>query len=157
MVYKFVLFFFSFRSGIYMYICFVLECSGLTFVYFHQRCLKSFVSLSKKFSNTMPRTIKTRNIPCSVPGCTKTFSNRGGLKNHLRVHRIPRQRLPRSPVPEQHFNNDSRHPSPIAGGSRHESEHMDTADDGTSYKKGERVRYHPLINGTHFLFLFCRR
>lgn len=109
----------------------------------------------------MPRTFKTRNIPCSVPGCTKTFSNRGGLKNHLRVHRFPRQRVPppqsQSPVPvvlpDQQFDNGNNHPSPIQGGSQHESEPQDAADDVRTHLRGERVQYHPFINGTHFLFL----
>jgi hypothetical protein len=92
-----------------------------------------------------------------------TFSNRGGLKNHLRVHRIPRQRIhqpqSRTPVPEQHVANDNNHPSPIPVGfehDEHEGELMDITDDGTSRKRGERVRYHPLINGTPFFSVaFC--
>jgi hypothetical protein len=118
-------------------------------------CLVTHSALQSIQLNTMPRTFKTRNIPCSIPGCTKTFSNRGGLKNHLRVHRFPRQRVPppqsQSPVPGQQFDND--HPSPIQGGSQHESEPKDTTEDVTSHMRGERVQYHPFINGTHFLFL----
>jgi hypothetical protein len=105
----------------------------------------------------MPRTIKSRNIPCTISGCTKTFSNRGGLKNHLKIHRVPRQHIPplqnQTPVPEQHFANHPIPGSPIPGGFQPEGEMMDVGDDGTPRKKGERVRYHPLINGTPFSFI----
>ena len=44
-----------------------------------------------------------------------------------------------TPVPEQHFANNNNHPSPIPGGFLHEGEPTDTADDGISHKRGERV------------------
>jgi hypothetical protein len=136
-----------------MYICFVLHCFNL--ICFHQQTSshRLLPSLSNKlsFSYAMPRTIKARNIPCAVPGCTKTFSNRGGLKNHLKVHRKPRQH-----IPEQHLaNNNHRSPSPIPGGFQPEGEQVDTADDGASHRRGERVRYHPLINGTPISSVIC--
>lgn len=107
----------------------------------------------------MPRTIKARNIPCSVPQCTKTFSNRGGLNNHLKVHRIPRKRAPSqtSPPPEQQFTHNSNHSSPNPDTFEPEGDSMDTADDGPLRRRGERVRSHPLINGTLFssFYLSC--
>ena len=136
-----------------MYLCFVMHCFNL--LCFRQHRLPPATFQQVGFFNLMPRTIKPRNIPCTIPACTKTFSNRGGLKNHLKVHRIPRQRIPpplrQTPVPDQAFANDNNPPSPMPGGSQAEDEPMNAADDRTSHKRGERVRYHPLINGTPFL------
>ena len=34
----------------------------------------------------MPHTLKPHNIPCPHNGCSKYFTNRGGLTNHLRIY-----------------------------------------------------------------------
>ena len=85
----------------------------------------------------MPRAVKLRNIPCSLCDCS--FTNRAGLTNHERTHRLPpknvasRQQSPDAAPPnEPHFGvedepvEDIPQPAPTSKSS---------------------VEIHPLING----------
>jgi len=86
----------------------------------------------------MPRAIKIRNIPCS--SCDRSFTNRAGLTNHERTHRLPpknvRQQSPDIVLPddgeEPHFENGDE---PVEG----------TPQPAVASKPS--VESHPLING----------
>ena len=100
---------------------------------------------------TMPRSFKVRYIPCPVPSCTRQFTNRGGLKNHIRIHRTPQanQNLPAHQPPVNDGDivvDDIKEGAPALG-----PEHQDHPPHPEKVTK-ETVTYHPLINGTppHF-------
>jgi hypothetical protein len=102
----------------------------------------SFASVNKQFRfsplSTMPRSFKVRYIPCPVKTCTRQFTNQGGLKNHIRMHRRPQteqvQQLEPArheedvPVDMENIQDDHVHP-PTSEGTK------------------EKVAHHPLING----------
>ena len=91
--------------------------------------------------STMPRSFKVRYIPCPVKSCTRQFTNQGGLKNHIRIHRTPQanQDLPAHQPPVHDDNipvdieEDAQEPNHPPNPERVEK---------------EKITYHPLINGT---------
>ena len=90
----------------------------------------------------MPRSFKVRYIPCPVKSCTRQFTNQGGLKNHIRMHRTP-QADPDLPA-HQHPMNDNG----VLGNNNvlFDQEPQNHAPNLEGLEK-EQVTYHPLING----------
>lgn len=96
--------------------------------------------------STMPRSFKVRYIPCPVKSCTRQFTNQGGLKNHIRMHRTPQanQDQPAYQAPMNDDNipvdieQDAQEPHP---------EHQNHPPNPEKVAK-EKITYHPLINGT---------
>ncbi|KAG6905029.1 hypothetical protein DXG01_005543 [Tephrocybe rancida] len=75
----------------------------------------------------MPRqTFRPRNIPCSVTGCERFFTNRAGVSNHIRTSHA---NVPQFPDPEGGELEDFCHPDPVDHPSR------------------EQIRFHPVLNG----------
>ncbi|KIL58007.1 hypothetical protein M378DRAFT_15867 [Amanita muscaria Koide BX008] len=100
----------------------------------------------------MPRSLRPRNIPCSEPGCTRFFTNQGGLSNHRRDHiakaRLQPQHQVQQPEPDVPIAGDSDEdlygPGPGSPGFFPSSPTSHTA---RVYNFGEEIRRHPLING----------
>ena len=93
----------------------------------------------------MPRSFKVRYIPCPVKSCNRQFTNQGGLKNHIRMHRTPQanQDLPaHQPPVNDDIEEDAQEPHP---------EHQNHPLNPENFSK-EKITYHPLINGTPFHF-----
>jgi hypothetical protein len=101
----------------------------------------------------MPRSFKVRYIPCPVKSCTRQFTNQGGLKNHIRMHRTPKANpdLPAHQPPMD--DNDLLHDDDFLGDNDIpvDPEHQHHPQNPEKVAK-EKVTYHPLINGkpTHF-------
>ena len=97
----------------------------------------------------MPRTFKTRNIPCIFPGCGREFTNRAGLTNHQRIHAKPS--FTRVHQPAARTATLSRSPSPDAFGQADDAGIHAPAEDGPppfpQPRKHEIITYHPFING----------
>jgi hypothetical protein len=119
----------------------------------------SFASVNKQVDNeptgnlylpplsTMPRSFKVRYIPCPVQSCTRQFTNQGGLKNHIRMHRTPQSnrdlRAHQPPLKvDVNINKDAQEPHP---------EHQNHPQNPEKVAK-EKITYHPLINGMSLLF-----
>lgn len=99
----------------------------------------------------MPRSFKVRYIPCPVKSCTRQFTNQGGLKNHIRMHRTPQanQDLPAQQPP---VNDDNILADDIEEGALELGpEHQNNPPNPEKVTK-EKVTYHPFVNGTppHF-------
>jgi len=100
----------------------------------------------------MPRSFKVRYIPCPVKSCTRQFTNQGGLKNHIRMHRKPQA----NPVHQPAFNEHEQDvPVDIQQHEDVQEEGLEDLDhpltrDGTAR---EEITYHPLINGLQLLFI----
>jgi len=105
----------------------------------------------------MPRTFKTRNIPCTV--CGREFTNRAGLTNHQRVHAKPS--LTRAHQPAARTITPSRRLSPDAFGQLGDAGMHTPAEDGPAplpqSHKHETVTYHPFINGTYGRLTYCSK
>jgi len=85
----------------------------------------------------MPRAVKLRNIPCSL--CDRSFTNRAGLTNHERTHRLP----PKN-VPSRQQSPDAAPPNePHFGGA---DEPVEDIPQPAATSKSS-VEIHPLING----------
>jgi len=99
----------------------------------------------------MPRSFKARYIPCPVKSCTRQFTNQGGLKNHIRMHRMPQanQDLPAHQPPENDENilADNEEDAQELG-----PEHQNNPPNPEKVAK-EKITYHPLINGTPTIFI----
>ena len=97
----------------------------------------------------MPRTFKTRHIPCTFPGCGREFTNRGGLTNHQHIHANPS--FTRVHQPAARTATPSRSPSPDAFEPAGEAGIHIPAEDGPppfpQPRKREIITYHPFING----------
>jgi hypothetical protein len=105
--------------------------------------------------STMPRSFKVRHIPCPVKSCTRQFTNQGGLKNHVRIHRTPKKN---PELPHQQPMNDDididdydildDNDVPV------DPEHQNHPQNPEKATK-EKVTHHPLINGKplHFYYL----
>jgi hypothetical protein len=115
------------------------------------------VRLLAVFCN-MPRTFQPRNIPCSVEGCNRYFTNRGGLRNHLRIHRRDFQRLNQHlhpPTPPAGDTNSAPH-SPI----NYEDDYdppeapLIRTPSPEAPVSGETCTIHPLINGKYYWMIF---
>ena len=94
----------------------------------------------------MPRTFKVRYIPCPIKTCTRQFTNQGGLKNHIRMHRTPKanQDLP-AHQPDMDDNNiqlEANNDIPIDNDVQMDSEHQNQAQNPEKGDK-EKVNYHP--------------
>lgn len=88
----------------------------------------------------MPRTFKDRNIPCAVDGCTRSFTNRGGLSNHLKLHRIPQrnpQRQTTPPEQDPYHDNDA-----MLDDAEPQAENVEQPS-----IRREKLEIHPLMNG----------
>jgi hypothetical protein len=103
----------------------------------------------------MPRSFKVRHIPCPVKSCSRQFTNQGGLKNHIRMHRTPKANPDESahqpPIDDNiglgddDFFGDNDIPV-VPEYQNHPQNHKKVAK--------EKVTYHPLINGKASDFLF---
>jgi hypothetical protein len=92
----------------------------------------------------MPRSFKVRYIPCPVKSCTRQFTNQGGLKNHIRMHRTPNANpaLPANQPPAIMNDNDNL-------GENNIPDDQEDHNPPPNHEKiaKETVTYHPLING----------
>jgi hypothetical protein len=88
----------------------------------------------------MPRSFKVRYIPCPVKTCTRQFTNQGGLKNHIRMHRKPQnERVQQQPGPEEDI--------PVDMQIIQDLEPDDPVYSSNSERAEAKVAYHPLTNG----------
>ena len=102
---------------------------------------------------------RPRDIPCSVQGCPKLFSDRGGLKHHIwSAHRTVgsgqqgprRHHSPPSPSPQPSSVFGSPPPDPHDGGTNliNSMEDRDDSVQGMGQRSQARVELHPLLNGS---------
>ena len=103
----------------------------------------------------MPRSFKVRYIPCPIKSCTRQFTNQGGLKNHIRMHRTPQANhdLPahQPPVNEDNILLDIEQDAQELGPA--DLDHPPNPEKSTK----ETVTYHPLINGAPEPILFTKK
>ena len=99
----------------------------------------------------MPRTFKTRNIPCTFTGCGREFTNRAGLTNHQRIHKKPSLTRVQQPAARLKTPSPSRSPSPDWLGPDYDAGMHAPAEEGPAPfpqpRKRETIIYHPFING----------
>ncbi|KAF8801177.1 hypothetical protein BYT27DRAFT_7226944 [Phlegmacium glaucopus] len=88
------------------------------------------------------RTINPRNIICTFPSCSRSFSSKAGLTNHRQTHQTPQRNQPlqhHSPTPE---------PQDLEPGLVEDLQLPALAEDPTNPPKPrETVEFHPYING----------
>ena len=91
----------------------------------------------------MPRSIRPRNIPCPVDGCNLFFTNRSGLRNHVRVHRPLRRPAvhPTAILDSPPIYRDSSEPPEVP------LIQPPSPPPPDGLHPGETCRFHPLING----------
>jgi hypothetical protein len=88
----------------------------------------------------MPRSFKVRYIPCPVKTCTRQFTNQGGLKNHIRMHRKPQnEQVQQQPGYEEDIPVDMQNIQDL--------EPDDQVHPLNSERAKEKVAHHSLING----------
>jgi hypothetical protein len=114
--------------------------------------------------SSMPRSVRPRTIACPVKNCSRFFTNRAGLSNHMHIHRKPKATWKPSPVvdgpfPLGGFDGDFSSfntPSPAPSSSE--------PDNLVPERPMETVTSHPLLNGsltffscdTKIFICFCR-
>ena len=95
--------------------------------------------------STIPRSFKVHYIPCPVKSCSCQFTNQGGLKNHIRMHRTP-QTNQDQPAHQPPMNDDN---IPVNIEQDAQEPHPEPQNHPLNPEKviKEKVTYHPLING----------
>jgi hypothetical protein len=90
----------------------------------------------------MPRSFKVRYIPCPFKSCGRQFTNQGGLKNHIRIHRTPQ------PIPVHHPSDLTFDEQDIPVDIRQDAQEMEHQGQPMPEKPArEKIAYYPLING----------